>query len=130
MDDVTPFMRERLAKLDELSREGIDPFPSIFPVSHPLGELTDAYGPADDTALTGAPAVAVAGRIVSLRGHGKASFAHLQDRTGRIQIYVRLDGVGEMAYRLFKRLDVGDFVGVNGGLFRTKTGELTSRRRR
>jgi lysyl-tRNA synthetase class 2 len=125
VDDVTPFMRERLVKLDELSREGIDPFPSIFPVSHPLGELTEAYGPADDAALTGAPAVGVAGRIVSLRGHGKASFAHLQDRTGRIQIYVRLDGVGEAAYRLFKRLDVGDFVGVNGGLFRTKTGELT-----
>ncbi len=72
-----------------------------------------------------APAVAVAGRMVSLRGHGKASFAHIQDRTGRIQIYVRLDGVGEAAYRLFKRLDVGDFVGVNGRLFRTKTGELT-----
>ena len=125
MDDVTPFMRERLAKLDELSREGIDPFPSTFPVSHPPGELIATYAAADEATLTTAPAVAVAGRIVSLRGHGKASFAHIQDRTGRIQIYVRLDGVGEAAYRLFKRLDVGDFVGVNGGLFRTKTGELT-----
>jgi len=67
----------------------------------------------------------VAGRLVSLRGHGKASFAHIQDRTGRIQIYVRLDGVGEKAYGLFKRLDVGDFVGVRGRPFRTKTGELT-----
>ena len=125
VDDVTPFMRERLAKLDELSREGIDPFPSTFPVSHTLGELTATYASADEATLATAPAVAVAGRIVSLRGHGKASFAHIQDRTGRIQIYVRLDGVGEAAYRLFKRLDVGDFVGVNGGLFRTKTGELT-----
>jgi lysyl-tRNA synthetase, class II len=125
VDDVTPFMRERLAKLDELSREGIDPFPSTFPVSHPLGELTATYAPADAATLATAPAVAVAGRIVSLRGHGKASFAHIQDRTGRMQIYLRLDGVGEAAYRLFKRFDVGDFIGVNGGLFRTKTGELT-----
>ena len=125
MDDVTPFMRERLAKLDELSREGIDPFPSTFPVSHPLGELTATYAPAEAATLAAAPPVAAAGRIVSLRGHGKASFAHIQDRTGRIQIYLRLDGVGDTAYGLFKRLDVGDFIGVNGGLFRTKTGELT-----
>jgi lysyl-tRNA synthetase class 2 len=118
-------MRERLAKLDELSREGIDPFPSTFPVSHPLGELTATYAPAEAATLAAAPPVAAAGRIVSLRGHGKASFAHIQDRTGRIQIYLRLDGVGDTAYGLFKRLDVGDFIGVNGGLFRTKTGELT-----
>ena len=125
MDDVTPFMRERLAKLDELSREGIDPFPSTFPVSHSVGELAATYAGADEATLGTVPAVTVAGRVVSLRGHGKASFAHIQDRTGRIQIYVRLDGVGEAAYRLFKRLDVGDFIGVNGGLFRTKTGEVT-----
>ncbi len=125
MDDVTAFMRERLAKLDELTREGIDPFPSTFPVSHPIADVLATYGSADDDALAGAPGVTVAGRMLSLRGHGKASFAHIQDRTGRIQIYVRLDAVGDAAYRLFKRLDVGDFVGVTGRPFRTKTGELT-----
>jgi len=125
VDDVTPFMRERLAKLDELAGEGIDPFPSTFPVSHSIGDVLTTYGPADEAGLGGGAALAVAGRIVSLRGHGKASFAHIQDRTGRIQIYVRLDGVGEAAYRLFRRLDVGDFVGVKGRPFRTKTGELT-----
>ncbi len=125
MDDVTPFMRERLGKLDELTRDGIDPFPSTFPVSHPIGDLIATYGPADDAALAGAPTVTVAGRVLSLRGHGKASFGHIQDRSGRIQIYVRQDGVGEAGYRLFKRVDVGDFVGVKGTPFRTKTGELT-----
>jgi lysyl-tRNA synthetase, class II len=125
VDEVTPFMRERLAKLDELASEGIDPFPSAFPVSHLIGDVITTYGPSDEAGLTAASALAVAGRIVSLRGHGKASFAHIQDRTGRIQIYVRLDAVGEKAYGLFKRLDVGDFVGVRGRPFRTKTGELT-----
>jgi lysyl-tRNA synthetase, class II len=125
VDDVTSFMRERLTKLDELTREGIDPFPSTFPVSHPIGDVIATYGPADEAGLAAAPTVAVAGRLISLRGHGKASFAHLQDRTGRIQMYVRLDGVGETVYRLFRRLDVGDFVGVKGRPFRTKTGELT-----
>jgi lysyl-tRNA synthetase class 2 len=125
VDETSTFMRERLQKLDELVREGIDPFPSTFRVSHPVGDLTASYGSAAEAQLSGAPEVAVAGRILSLRGHGKASFAHIQDRTGKIQIYVRLDGVGELGYALFKRLDVGDFAGVEGRLFRTKTGELT-----
>jgi len=125
VDDVTPFMRERLAKLDELTREGFDPFPSTFSVSHGIGDVLTACRSVDEAGLAGAAIVAVAGRIVSLRSHGKASFAHIQDRTGRIQVYVRLDRVGERAYGLFKRLDVGDFVGVKGVPFRTKTGELT-----
>jgi lysyl-tRNA synthetase, class II len=125
VDEITTFMRERLAKLDELTREGTDPFPSRCRVSHPIRELTATYGGADEAGLAAAPEVAVAGRMLSLRGHGKASFAHIQDRSGKIQIYVRLDNVGEPAYALFKRLDVGDFLGVEGRLFRTKTGELT-----
>ncbi len=125
MDEIASYMRERLQKLDELASEGIDPFPSTFPVSHPIQELTLAYGSADEGRLAEAPTVRVAGRILSLRGHGKASFAHIQDRTGKIQVYARLDGVGASAYGLFKRLDVGDFLGVEGRLFRTRTGELT-----
>jgi lysyl-tRNA synthetase class 2 len=87
--------------------------------------LIAAHGGSDEAALAGLSEVAVAGRMLSLRGHGKASFAHLQDRTGKIQIYVRLDNVGEPAYALFRRLDVGDFLGVEGRLFRTRTGEIT-----
>jgi len=125
VDEAHAFIRERLKKLEDLSRDGIDPYPSTFPVTYQAGDLTSRYASADDARLASVEAVALAGRILSLRGHGKASFAHLKDRTGRIQIYVRQDAVGESAYGLFRRLDVGDFLGVRGRLFRTKTGELT-----
>jgi lysyl-tRNA synthetase class 2 len=125
VDEAHAFIRERLKKLEDLSRDGIDPYPSTFPVTHQAGELTSSYASADDAMLASVEAVALAGRVLSLRGHGKASFAHLKDRTGKIQIYVRQDTVGESAYGLFRRLDVGDFLGVRGRLFRTKTGELT-----
>ncbi len=125
LDEAHTFFRERLKKLEELSRDGIDPYPSTFPVTHLAGDLTTRFGVATDATLAEAGVVVLAGRILSLRGHGKASFAHLKDQTGRIQIYVRRDTVGESAYDLFRRIDVGDFLGVRGRLFRTKTGELT-----
>jgi lysyl-tRNA synthetase class 2 len=125
VDEITPFMRERLEKLEALGREGVDPYPSRATVTHDLGQLAAAYAGAEDATLAACPPVAVAGRLVAIRGHGKAAFAHLLDRTGRLQIYVRLDRVGEAAYGLFKRFDLGDFVGVAGSLFRTRTGELT-----
>jgi lysyl-tRNA synthetase class 2 len=125
VDEASAFIRERLKKLEDLSRDGIDPYPSTFPVTHQAGDLTSRYASADDAALAAAQPVALAGRVLSLRGHGKASFAHTKDQTGKIQIYVRQDTVGESAYGLFRRIDVGDFLGVRGRLFRTKTGELT-----
>ena len=125
MEEAATFIRERLKKLEELTQEGIDPYPSTFPVTHETGAVKARYEAADDATLSAAEGVALGGRVLSLRGHGKASFAHIQDRTGRIQIYVRQDTVGEAAYRLFRRVEVGDFLGVTGPLFRTKTGELT-----
>jgi lysyl-tRNA synthetase class 2 len=125
VEETSAFIRERLKKLEDLSRDGIDPYPSTYPVTHQVGDLTSRYASADDGTLCAAEAVALAGRVLSLRGHGKASFAHLKDQTGKIQIYVRQDTVGETAYALFRRIDVGDFLGVRGRLFRTKTGELT-----
>jgi lysyl-tRNA synthetase class II len=77
-----------------------------------------------DDALTGAGAVALAGRVMAVRHHGKTCFAHLQDMSGRIQLYARADALGD-AFAAFIDLDVGDFVGVTGDLFRTRTGELT-----
>jgi len=125
VDDLSPYMRERLQKLEDLASQGIDPFPSRFKVSDALGELAATYGTADEAGLAAAAPLTAAGRVLSVRGHGKAAFAHIQDRTGKLQIYVRLDRVGEAAYALFKRIDIGDFIGVGGRLFRTKTGELT-----
>jgi lysyl-tRNA synthetase class 2 len=125
VEEASAFIRERLKKLEDLSRDGIDPFPSTFPVTHPVVDLVTRYATADDAALAGSEPVTLAGRVLSLRGHGKASFAHIKDRTGRIQIYVRQDSVGETAYHLFRRIDIGDFLGIHGRVFRTKTGELT-----
>jgi len=125
VEDAHAFIRERLKKLEDLSRDGIDPYPSTFPVTHHAGDLVSRYGAGDDATLAAAEPVALGGRVLSLRGHGKASFAHIKDQTGKIQIYVRQDAVGESAYGLFQRVDVGDFLGVRGRLFRTKTGELT-----
>ena len=67
----------------------------------------------------------LAGRIVAIRDFGKASFIQIQDRKGRIQAYLQKDIVGEQAFQLFKTFDIGDFIGLEGKIFRTKTGELT-----
>ena len=88
--------------------------------------MTEQFGERTAEQLAAEPVeVRVAGRIVALRPHGKAAFAHLAGDGRRLQIYVRLDVVGEEAYKLFQLLDLGDIVGVSGHLFRTKTNELT-----
>lgn len=110
----------RKKKLKELRALGINPYPYRFVVSHrsvDIQALEDKHFPA---------AVAVAGRVVSLRRMGKASFAHLLDNMGKQQVYVKVDLVGMEAYEeLFQRIDLGDILGVEGRVFRTKTGEIT-----
>ena len=110
----------RTRKLRELRASGVNPYPYRFEVTHrsaDLQGLDDSAFPAD---------VAVAGRVVSMRRMGKASFAHLQDETGLQQVYVKVDHVGQETYtELFQRLDLGDIIGVQGRVFRTKTGEIT-----
>ncbi|MCY3771710.1 MAG: lysine--tRNA ligase [Gemmatimonadetes bacterium] len=101
---------------------GIDPYPVRYDVSHPAQTILEQ---AEDLIESAGP-VTVAGRIVSKRGHGKSGFAHLLDRTGRIQVYVRLDRVGSGEYEIYDQLiEVGDFLGVKGAVFRTRTGEIT-----
>jgi lysyl-tRNA synthetase class 2 len=109
----------RREKLEALRKKGIDPFCSEFkPNNSAQGALTNFE------ALEGSSA-AIAGRIIAFRGHGKASFAHLQDRTGKIQLYGRQDVLGEEAYGLFRQIDLGDLIGVQGEVFRTRRGEIT-----
>jgi len=110
----------RQKKLHELRQMGINPYPYRFEVTH---HSADIQVMKDGDFL---PDVAVAGRVVSLRRMGKASFAHLMDAMGKQQIYVKMDLVGEDTYEeLFRRVDLGDFLGVQGRVFRTKTGEIT-----
>ncbi len=119
---------QRRKKLSEIESLGHHPYPHKFARSHTPREIGERFGglTAEELAAKNTP-VRVAGRIISLRPHGKAGFAHLAGDGGRVQVYVRLDVVGEQAFKLFQLLDLGDIVGVSGGLFRTKTGELTIR---
>jgi len=118
--------RERQRKLEELRAQGIPLYPSRFRISSTLGQVAAVNGSHADGELEGI-AVAVAGRLGAIRAMGKASFAHVQDGSGRLQIHLRQDVMGEEAYRRTRCWDRGDFVGVEGHLFRTKTGELTVR---
>jgi lysyl-tRNA synthetase, class II len=117
---------QRQKKLAEIEARGHDAYPHKFDWTATPAELVEKYASADAAALEASkPPVRVAGRIVALRLHGKAGFAHISGSGQRLQIYVKLDIVGPRAFELFQMLDLGDFVGVNGHLFRTKTGELT-----
>ncbi|RLD98782.1 MAG: lysine--tRNA ligase, partial [Aquificota bacterium] len=128
MAETLDKIRQDLMKKVETFREmGINPYPNRFKVSHTLGEVVEAYKEEyDESKLEAAGEFTLAGRMISLRIHGRISFAHLRDYTGRLQILVERDVVGRDFYnKIFKKLDVGDFLWVKGTLFRTKTGELT-----
>ncbi|MBN37508.1 MAG: lysine--tRNA ligase [Opitutae bacterium] len=113
----------RQSKLDHLRESGNDPYRSNWDQSHTSLEALDLL----PEELEEGPEVSVAGRIVAFRLMGKASFLKIIDRDGKIQSYVRRDEIGDDEYAAFKKLDLGDFVGIRGPLFRTRTGEITIR---
>jgi len=113
--------REKLVRLREL---GIEPYAYRFEPSTDAEEAKQAFL---DAAEAEGVRARVAGRVRSLRGHGKTTFADLEDLSGRIQLYLRLDVLGEEGYELVGLLDLGDWIGVEGELFRTRTGEITVR---
>jgi lysyl-tRNA synthetase class 2 len=117
---------QRLEKAAAVRAMGLPVYPTRYARSHHLGEIVAAHGDKSLPALeTLKVEVRVAGRVMTKRGHGKASFATLSDGEARLQIYVREDAVGEAGYRLFDLLDLGDFVGVAGQVMRTRKGELS-----
>ena len=119
-------LRQRRENFQELVRLGIDPYPRQFERSDTIEALVEAH-----TAKTGEqleaepPRARTAGRILAIRSFGKANFLVLSDGREKIQIYLRKDALSERDFALFKLLDFGDFVGVEGRVFRTKTNELT-----
>ena len=126
MDETSALVQQRIKNLEELRQEGINPFPNDFQVTHTSHDLHQAYDSLSDEQLKSVgESFRVAGRIMAVRDFGKASFVQVQDRKGRIQAYFRKDIVGDQAFELFKKFDVGDFVGIEGTIFRTKTQELT-----
>jgi lysyl-tRNA synthetase, class II len=122
--ETNDLIRRRLEKLEALRAGGIDPFGQRFPFTHWSGEVVGRYHDAAEDELKRVEPVTVAGRVVALRHHGKTCFAHLRDQSGQIQLYARQDTLADR-YPAFVDLDVGDFIGVTGELFRTRTGELT-----
>jgi lysyl-tRNA synthetase, class II len=113
----------RLEKLERLRERGVNPYPYRFRPTHRAAELI-AQG---EALLAGGAAVALAGRVVARRDMGKAAFAHVKDNQARLQVYVRQDVVGEEAFARFGLVDLGDYLGLQGTMMRTKTGELTLR---
>ncbi|HET0025405.1 TPA: lysine--tRNA ligase [Streptococcus pneumoniae] len=123
LNDQQIVRREKMAALRE---QGIDPFGKRFERTANSQELKDKYANLDKEQLHDKNETAtIAGRLVTKRGKGKVGFAHLQDREGQIQIYVRKDAVGEENYEIFKKADLGDFLGVEGEVMRTDMGELS-----
>ncbi|TMT01870.1 lysine--tRNA ligase [Apilactobacillus kunkeei] len=119
-------LRVRRQKMNELREEGVDPFGSRFERTHLAKQLHDKYNDSTKEELEEENLkVVIAGRMVAKRGKGKVGFGDLQDRTGRIQLYVRKDEVGEDNYHFFKRADLGDHLGIEGELIKTDMGELT-----
>jgi lysyl-tRNA synthetase class 2 len=125
-EELNDQMLVRRQKMESLREEGIDPFGHRFERTHQSAELHELFDPRTKEELEEMGLTAsVAGRIVTKRGKGKVGFAHLQDREGRIQIYVRKDQVGDEPYDVFKHADLGDFFGVTGQIMKTDTGEVT-----
>lgn len=116
-------MQNRIEKMHKLEERGIAPFGHSFARTHHTKEIYDNVEQmeADGTE------VKVAGRIMAIRGHGKTSFLDLQDKTGKIQLYVRKDNLGEENYSIIKLMDIGDIIGVTGGVFKTHMGEPSIR---
>ncbi|MHB8707456.1 MAG: lysine--tRNA ligase [Desulfuromonadales bacterium] len=128
MEDRSDILTQRRAKLEELRNDGINPFANDFTATATTAELQAAHAAHDTAALTDCGSrYALAGRIMARRDFGKAAFLQLQDRGGRCQVYVAQEQLGEELFALYRRLDIGDIIGVTGVPFRTKTGELSLR---
>lgn len=118
--------QQRIKKLEQLRELGVNPYANDFTPTTTAAEILDEFGDHEAAVLEENPTpVRVSGRVVSLRFFGKAAFAHLQDRTDKIQIYIRRDKIGDEAFKIFKLYDIGDTVGAAGTVFKTRTGEVT-----
>ncbi|PKM89079.1 MAG: lysine--tRNA ligase [Firmicutes bacterium HGW-Firmicutes-12] len=117
--DLNQHVQVRLEKLEELKKKGINPFGARFIRTHYASDIVDNFVQLEGSDVT------IAGRLMTKRDMGKAGFAHIQDISGLIQIYIRLNDIGPEAHELFKRLDIGDIIGITGHVFKTQKGEIT-----
>ena len=120
-DELNFVLQARREKLEALEAAGVAPYAYGFDRQHSAVEAQSLLSGEEG------PPVGLAGRIVAWRSHGKTTFAHLADSTGKIQLYFKKDQLGEKMYSLLSHFDLGDIIGVHGPLFRTRTGEVTGR---
>ena len=116
---LNQLIQVRKEKLEKIIAKGIDPYPSMFNPTHSSKEVLSKFNELENKS------VIIAGRILSIRKMGKASFFHIQDSLGKIQIFIKKDDIGEDGYENFMLMDIGDFVGVEGPVFKTKVGEVS-----
>ncbi|PLY00209.1 MAG: lysine--tRNA ligase [Desulfuromonas sp.] len=128
MEELNELLQQRRAKLDTFSDAGVNPFANDFKVTHTAGQVLATHEADDKEKLeTLEVEYRIAGRIMARRDFGKAAFLQLQDGSGRVQVYVARNKVGEEAFEHFKKFDIGDIVGISGSPFRTQTDELSLR---
>jgi lysyl-tRNA synthetase class 2 len=115
----------RVQKLKEIESLGVNPYPTFYRYTHTVDKLVAEFSPKSAEELTeNKSTVRIGGRILASRPFGKAGFLSISDNGARIQIYIRKDQVSEKDFQLYQLLDIGDFIGAEGWMFRTKTGEL------
>ena len=119
MEKVSDLLKLRREKLDTLIELKISPYKYQFDVSNYANEVLEKFDEFENNS------VSIAGRMMSVRLMGKAAFFHLQDQSGKIQVYIRKDKVGDDAFEVFKLLDIGDIVGITGTVFKTRTDEIS-----
>ncbi len=125
IEQIGNIIEKRKQKVEDLKNLNINLFPNDFIVSHTVQDIRSAIKDSEDIITENEPVFVVAGRMMAINRFGKTSFIRLRDRTGQLQAYVRKDRIGDESYDIFKQLDIGDFVGLSGGMFKTKTGEWT-----
>ena len=125
MDKKSAIIENRKKKIEDLKNNNINLYPNDFEVSHTVRDIMRAIENSPDSHTQDDPVFIVAGRMMAVNRFGKTAFIRLRDRTGQLQAYVRKDKIGNQYYSLFKQMDIGDFVGLKGGMFKTNTGEWT-----
>jgi len=119
-------IKQKYANYEFFKENGVDNYPSKFKKDAMIGDVLEKYKDLGDDDKT-EEKIWLAGRLVAKRGHGKTMFGHIEDFSGKIQFYIRKDEVGEDVFKFFKKFDIGDFIGIKGYFFRTRTKELTIR---
>ncbi len=125
MEKTHDLLQKRKEKIEDLKQNNINLFPNGFVVSHTVRDIQYVVENDPDSLTQDGPVFTAAGRMMAINNFGKSAFIRFRDRSGQLQAYIRKDQIGDGDYRLFKQLDIGDFIGLRGTMFQTRTGEWT-----